>query len=91
MKKIYWIILIIIIILLIGYFTNWFGLNKKSNNDNIAQRKSYILQNNQTVTCGPGCTLSTNTNGASQTVTVGNITYTCRCSDGSTSSPIINN
>lgn len=47
--------------------------------------KRNIISNQ--VTCRSGCTLSTNTTGASSTVTVGNVTYTCRCSDGSTTAP----
>ncbi len=41
------------------------------------------------ISCPIGCTLSTNTSGAAGTTTVGNTTYTCRCSDGSTSAPTV--
>lgn len=61
--------------------------NLSATGTNVTRKRAGSL--NQ-ISCSPGCTLSTNTKGASSTVTVGNTTYTCRCSDGSTSDPIIN-
>lgn len=84
-NKIFYIsLLVIAIIILIGYYTNWFGISKPSNNTS-------RLINTQTsiVSCPNNCTLSTNTSGASGTATNNNTTYTCRCSDGSTTTPIV--
>lgn len=85
MKLIYWIILGVVLLLVIGYFTNWFGIKKINNN--ISERRGVMSLN--IVSCNPGCELSTDTTGASNTVTVGNVTYTCKCSDGSTSAPTL--
>lgn len=95
MKKYYIIIGVIVLILMIGYFTNWFGLKKKSENSEEVQSSvnrtskmvTYILPSGNKISCPSGCVLSTNTSGASGTVTEGNVTYTCRCSDGATSTP----
>ncbi len=55
--------------------------------------KKMLKNTNETnmINCPSGCTLvsASTAGGAANTVTVGNNTYTCRCSDGSTTSPIL--
>lgn len=95
-KTILIVVVIIVLLLVVGYFTNWFGMKKpvvKAQIDSYMtpeKRLIDIIKNNQSmISCPTGCILSLNTSGASGTVSQGNNTYTCRCSDGSTTTPIL--
>lgn len=88
MKKIYIIIGFVVLLLIIGYFTNWFGM-KKANASTSERKRATILNALGCPSIPAGCVLSTNTSGASSTVTQGNVTYTCRCPDGSTTAPTL--
>lgn len=87
-NKNFWILLlfVLIFIFVIGYVLNWWGI-KKSPQIAGSRIISNIMTNQ--ISCPTGCTLSLNTTGASQTASQGNNTYTCRCSDGSTTAPIV--
>ncbi len=90
MKWYFWVIIIVVVLLIIGYNTNWFGLKKSTINATAATAAERIM-NSYKLTCMPNCKLSTDTKGAANTTTMNGIKYTCRCTDGATSGPIIVN
>lgn len=62
MKPIYIVLIVIVLLIIIGYFTNWFGMNKNSTSNETQNVSSRIFQNNtgNKYSCPEGFSLYTN-------------------------------